>query len=434
MSSADLSRLGGAFVAWLLPMTLATGAILAGALLADRLLERRVSAAVRMLLYAAVLARLALPAGWESPLGLLGARSAGMVSALTVGPGMFTLAPLRVAPELSGAGWALIAHAAIALALLARWLHLRIAIERRLRGAPMVGLVDGIPVVRHPCLGPLVTGLWRPRIVVPAALADGAEGEALQWILRHERAHVRRHDLTVGTLIQIACMLAWPVLPVWIAARRLRALMEVACDEHALRGADGAARRRYGEVLLALADGPASGRSFSPVLSWRSPLERRLRALRARRRWPVALQAAVVGAAGALVFACAGEPPAKEGPGQSPQPPQLAPSAAGLGEATARGKLDPNLIVSTIRGHIKEVKACYEAGLRQKPDLAGRVSVQFTIATSGAVVNAALAESTLPDQEVTDCMVKVVRSWQFPRPDGGIVIVTFPFTFTPTSD
>src|SRR6185436_3024055 len=153
-----------------------------------------------------------------------------------------------------------------------------------------------------PVLGPLVAGVRRARIVVPAALT--ADADALDWVLRHERAHVRRHDLLLGSLLQLACIGCWPVLPVWIAARRIRALMEVACDERALRGADGATRRRYGELLLALAESSPA----TVAMSFGSPLRGRLRALARRHRWPVALQALIAGLLGLLAIACAGQP------------------------------------------------------------------------------------------------------------------------------
>ena len=44
--------------------------------LADWALEKRVSASLRLVLYAAVLIRIALPADWRNPLGLLGPPSA----------------------------------------------------------------------------------------------------------------------------------------------------------------------------------------------------------------------------------------------------------------------------------------------------------------------------------------------------------------------
>jgi hypothetical protein len=85
--------------------------------------------------------------------------------------------------------------------------------------------------------------------------------------------------------------------------------MEEACDERAVAGADGATRRRYGELLLALAEGRLSGPVAHalgfPALG--SPLRARLRALGNQRRWPVALQGAAVAVMAAVALACGGE-------------------------------------------------------------------------------------------------------------------------------
>jgi TonB family protein len=74
-------------------------------------------------------------------------------------------------------------------------------------------------------------------------------------------------------------------------------------------GADGAARRRYGELLLELAENRLPGQ-LGHVLGFPalgSPLRARLRALGSQRRWPVALQGLAVAALGAVALACGGE-------------------------------------------------------------------------------------------------------------------------------
>ena len=173
---------------------------------------------------------------------------------------------------------------------------------------PLPLLAGAAPVWRHATLGPFVAGLWRARIILPGALVDeGADPQARDWILRHEVAHVQRRDPWITTLLQLACTLAWPILPVWLAARRIRSLMEEACDERAVAGADGAARRRYGEVLLALAEGRLPSGRLAHVLAFGSPLRARLQALSLRRRWPVALQGLAVSVLGAVALACGGE-------------------------------------------------------------------------------------------------------------------------------
>jgi TonB family protein len=101
------------------------------------------------------------------------------------------------------------------------------------------------------------------------------------------------------------------------------------------------------------------------------------------------------------------------------------------GQANVRGSLDKEIIRRIIRRHINEVKYCYEQELTKKPDLNGRVSVQFTIAATGQVIASVLQSSTMGSIKVENCVVQAVRRWEFPKPmGGGIVIVAYPFNFT----
>ena len=100
------------------------------------------------------------------------------------------------------------------------------------------------------------------------------------------------------------------------------------------------------------------------------------------------------------------------------------------GQATVRGSLDREIIRRIIRRHINEVKFCYEAELTKNAALAGRVSVQFTISGGGQVIASVLQSTTMGNLRVESCVVQAVRRWEFPRPEGGgLVIVSYPFNF-----
>jgi TonB family protein len=102
------------------------------------------------------------------------------------------------------------------------------------------------------------------------------------------------------------------------------------------------------------------------------------------------------------------------------------------GTANVRGSLDKEIIRRIIRRHINEVKFCYEQELTKKPQLGGRIMVQFTIAASGQVIASVLQNSTMGNAKVENCTVQAVRRWEFPKPlGGGIVIVSYPFVLTP---
>ncbi|HLK88280.1 MAG TPA: TonB family protein [Polyangia bacterium] len=104
------------------------------------------------------------------------------------------------------------------------------------------------------------------------------------------------------------------------------------------------------------------------------------------------------------------------------------------GQPEVRGPLDKEIIRRIIRRHVNEVKYCYEQELAQRPDLGGRIMVQFTIAASGQVIASMLQNSTMGNARVENCTVQAVRRWEFPKPiGGGIAIVSYPFVLTPGS-
>jgi outer membrane protein OmpA-like peptidoglycan-associated protein/thiol-disulfide isomerase/thioredoxin len=93
------------------------------------------------------------------------------------------------------------------------------------------------------------------------------------------------------------------------------------------------------------------------------------------------------------------------------------------------GSLDKDAIQRVIRGHVAEIRYCYEKQLLRKPGLEGKVTAELVISTTGAVQSARIADTTLHDAEVEGCIVTTIRRWQFPKPKGGSVVVKYPFVF-----
>ncbi len=98
------------------------------------------------------------------------------------------------------------------------------------------------------------------------------------------------------------------------------------------------------------------------------------------------------------------------------------------GGAEVRGSLSKEVIRRVVRRHINEVKFCYEQQLNARPDLQGRVTTRFVISPTGSVQSAMVASSSLRNEAVESCIVRAVRRWTFPAPDGGgVVVVNYPF-------
>ena len=104
----------------------------------------------------------------------------------------------------------------------------------------------------HPSVGsPFILGVFRPRIYLPA----GLRGQPRQFILCHERAHLRRLDHLVKPLCWLALALHWFNPAVWLAFVLMGRDMEAACDEAVIRTLGPAVKADYSATLLSLATG-----------------------------------------------------------------------------------------------------------------------------------------------------------------------------------
>ena len=98
------------------------------------------------------------------------------------------------------------------------------------------------------------------------------------------------------------------------------------------------------------------------------------------------------------------------------------------GSPIIMGSLDKEIIRRIIKQHIAQIRYCYEKELVRSPGLFGKVATQFTISAEGRVQSAKVAQTTLNNAEVERCMMSKIRTWRFPKPKGGgIVIVKYPF-------
>ncbi len=104
-------------------------------------------------------------------------------------------------------------------------------------------------------------------------------------------------------------------------------------------------------------------------------------------------------------------------------------------DAFVGGGLDRNAIAAVINRHLSEVRFCYEQGLQQKPKLSGRLSMDFLIGPSGVVSSAKVANSSLNHARVEGCIRDRLKTWNFPRPVGGVTVkVSYPFILRRVTD
>ncbi|MGQ0507402.1 MAG: TonB family protein, partial [Myxococcaceae bacterium] len=99
-------------------------------------------------------------------------------------------------------------------------------------------------------------------------------------------------------------------------------------------------------------------------------------------------------------------------------------------EPMVMGSLDKELIRQVIHRNRNQIRYCYESQLTRFPKLKGKVAVKFVISASGSVASSSVAQADTNNAELETCVAGRVRTWMFPKPKGGgVVIVTYPFIF-----
>lgn len=102
------------------------------------------------------------------------------------------------------------------------------------------------------------------------------------------------------------------------------------------------------------------------------------------------------------------------------------------GDPIILGALDKSLIDAVIKRNMNQIKYCYSRELTKNPALAGKITVKFVIAKDGTVSSATTKSSTMGSPAVESCINGRFMRFQFPEPKGGgIVIVSYPFIFSP---
>ncbi|MCB9744254.1 MAG: AgmX/PglI C-terminal domain-containing protein [Alphaproteobacteria bacterium] len=96
------------------------------------------------------------------------------------------------------------------------------------------------------------------------------------------------------------------------------------------------------------------------------------------------------------------------------------------------GALDRAQVDAVIKRNLARFRYCYQRELTRDPELSGKVVVKFVIAKDGTVSAADIKASTLGNEAVHGCMVGKMMTLEFPEPKGGgIVMVSYPFLFSP---
>jgi outer membrane biosynthesis protein TonB len=100
-----------------------------------------------------------------------------------------------------------------------------------------------------------------------------------------------------------------------------------------------------------------------------------------------------------------------------------------VGKVTVIGRLPEEVVVRIVRPSYGAFRVCYEKLLADDPSARGRVHINFVIGTDGEVVSASDAGSELLEPRFVPCLLNAIRSLNFPEPESGDVVVSYPIVF-----
>lgn len=91
------------------------------------------------------------------------------------------------------------------------------------------------------------------------------------------------------------------------------------------------------------------------------------------------------------------------------------------------GRLPPEVVIRTTRVNQASLQRCYDTALEKDRDLTGKITVKLVIDRSGSVSSAqAQAEPAIKDRELGPCLARAWKRIEYPEPEGGIVVVSYP--------
>lgn len=314
------------------------------------------------------------------------------------------------------------------------------------------GVLRGRSVLWSKETGPALTGLFRPRVVLPDWVRS-ASPAGQELVLVHEEEHLRAKDVQLRFSVALL-LAAFPWNPaLWFQYQRLGAAIEMDCDQRVMSRLPGR-RRLYGDLLLRAAS-PRSGVTVMAVaaLSERpSSLERRIRALLGKAPQVRAAKAALLVFAAVFVIALAVAvpgivrkssapsaplvPPVSPVPSASAEPAPIPPEAS---SEPADVAAEPSVTPYTVAPRYENAEEVRRA-IREFPALAllrdagigGTVHLNFFVDKTGAVADATVAE-TSGHPALDEAALRVAKVFRFtPARNRDEVVeawVSFPITF-----
>lgn len=152
-----------------------------------------------------------------------------------------SVAPLQIFTEIAGSVWVI---GMIILPVFAMGSMIRLSLLVR----ESVGYKDNVYIC-DAVKSPFILGIIRPRIYLSSSLSE----EEMDYIIAHERAHLKRKDYLWKPLGYLLLCVYWFNPLCWVAYILLCKDIELACDEKVIRDMNFEDKKEYSRVLLSCA-------------------------------------------------------------------------------------------------------------------------------------------------------------------------------------
>lgn len=94
---------------------------------------------------------------------------------------------------------------------------------------------------------------------------------------------------------------------------------------------------------------------------------------------------------------------------------------------TPPGRLSKAEVRKVVNENSRDIGRCQARAQKERPDLNGKLVLQWTVLTDGSSTNARVVYDDMGSPEFTNCAKAAVLTWIFPEPRGGSATVSYPF-------
>ena len=152
-----------------------------------------------------------------------------------------SVAPLQIATGIAGSVW-LCGMVVLLIFALVSMIKLRLRVREAVRYKENIYICDAVK-------SPFILGIIKPRIYLSSALSE----EEMDYIIAHERAHLKRKDHLWKPFGYLLLCIYWFNPLCWIAYIMLCKDIELACDEKVIKDMSFGDKKEYSRVLLSCA-------------------------------------------------------------------------------------------------------------------------------------------------------------------------------------